>query len=344
MIPYGQSYRAPTDVDPGAVMISIAGGAFVGLLSGVIAWCWGKFNLPDFVFAGFVSTTSIVQGVLLGLGLGQIYKLARLRSWLVAIFLSLAFGVLSVFVVREAEYLDYVRMQQVQGEAYLTQPSSNLSPKMLEGARQLAAHPFEFVDRNLRSTTGYDGLLGFIFECNRVGEEIGSEKDAEGGDIVKGDRLWTFWEINALVVLALGIIVGHPKLSAVYCADCKRWYEPPRRFLKIPPGGVGYLSTAIKGNDLHRIVNMQRVPSFNPAEGAAEVALRNCKGCGQYLAEVILRMPRGKHFKETEALRKTSISPELAFAIKAGPAIVPGAEVQRTPPWEIGKGTAAGSV
>ncbi len=345
MIPYGKPYRAPTGIDPRAALISLLGGTLVAVAAGLLAWLWDRLDIPDFIFANLFSTTVFVQGLLLGLGLAQVYRFALLRSALVGAALAVAFAFLSVLVVQEARYIDYVWSQRDQALQILAlhnasvdqRPPDNLrSPDdQRAAAADLAAHPFQFVNRNLRRSTGYDGLLGFIFELNRIGEEVGQRSDAQGPNIVKGQALWIIWGVNAAMLILLALLLGRPRLSAVYCADCRRWYEPPERPLKIPPGGVGYLAAAVKANDIHKLVNLQRVPQFDHELGSAEVALRACKGCGQYLAEVILRTPKGKHFKELPALKLTSVSPELAFAVKAGPELVPGAEVQKTPPWNI---------
>ena len=119
-----RAYQATGKLNVPGLLFALAGGLIAALLSALAAWAWLYFKLPSFIVLPM-----IMQGLVVGLVLAELFRRARLRNPPLAVAIAILCGVFSAACFQGVVYVRSVyavpqQVEQIFGNDLLDSPNT----------------------------------------------------------------------------------------------------------------------------------------------------------------------------------------------------------------------------
>ncbi len=341
MIAAGEIYRPPQGVDATSVVMACVGATVAAAAAAAIPSVWSHpgllehpemwghpsaiagAGLPDTFVGKYLATSAVAQGVFLGLALSLVYRGSKLRSLDAAAYIAIAFALISVLLVHVHSYVNFVNERhEIAERQYQVAVHENDTSSIAE-TREYMEAPFMMASREMKNTVGVSGFAGYMIRASKAGLALSTMTSPHRVPL-RGQGVYVYWGLNAAAVVALSVFLAEPRIYRPYCGDCKLFYKRPFTALELSMGGVGFLTMIVAKGDVARLVALFPVDRVDPKSESARIQLHVCPKCDSSLAEVVVRRRRRGVMRDEQVMPLTGISKQLTYALRVGPALVPG--------------------
>lgn len=232
-------YKSSGKFTLAGLSLGLVGGLLVGLLL-AFAYAYIISYLP-FVYLNFLCTIGF--GALLGLAVGSLMRLGKVRSFGVAALVALVVAAASLY------FSWAVWVSVLLGKA-------DLQVGVLELAQQPA------------------GLWEIVNKVNEVGAWKISNSTVSGG------FLWLIWAAEAAIVLGGAVIAAAGMLgTSPFCESCQSWCSHTKGLITVADVEPAELKGRVEARDFDYVKGL--APKTEGQRDWARFDLYECPGCGK---------------------------------------------------------------